>query len=187
MSDTIRIAGLCGSLRAGSYNLMALKAAQSLAPEGVELDIVHLHDVEPYNGDVEKQGWPPGVLALRERLEPAHGILFASPEYNYSVSGVLKNAIDWMSRPTGRGPISNKPAAIMGASTGNAGTARAQAHLRDIVYYNGMPLLASVEILLFRAQEKFDSEGNLIDEKSREKLTQMMAEFADLIRLHSKT
>jgi chromate reductase len=156
MADTIRIAGICGSLRKGSYNAMALEAAKAAAPEGVELDIIRLNDVELYNG-----------------------------EYNYSIPGVLKNAIDWMSRPTGKGPIAGKPAAMIGASTSITGTARAQSHLRSVCFYNAMPLLASAEVLIFRAEDKFDDSGRLTDSTSSEKIADLMEKFVDWIRLQN--
>jgi chromate reductase len=183
MTDIIRIAGICGSLREGSYNLRALEYAKTVAPEGVELDIIRINDVEPFNADVEAKGWPPGVKALRDRVEAADAVLLASPEYNYGVPGVLKNATDWLSRPTGKGPISDKPLAVMGASTSYSGTARAQADWRNVAYYNSMPLLTTVEVLIFKADEKFDAEGRLIDEKSRSKVKELMDEFTAWIRL----
>lgn len=181
MPETIRIAGICGSLRKGSYNAMALEAAKEAAPDGVEVDILRLNDVELYDADVEKQGWPPGVQRLREQVGPARAVLFATPEYNYSIPGVLKNAIDWLSRPTGEGPLYGKPVAMIGASTSLTGTARAQAHMRSVCFYNAMPLLASSEVLIYRASERFDETG-LVDEKSLDKVEELMEAFVDLIR-----
>lgn len=186
MSDSIRIAAICGSLRKGSYNAMALEAARAAAPDGVEVDIIRLNGVELYDADVEKEGWPPGVQRLRERVEPARAVLFATPEYNYSIPGVLKNAIDWLSRPTGEGPLYGKPAAMMGATTSLTGTARAQAHMRSVCFYNAMPLLASSEVLIYRASERFDDSG-LVDEKSLEKVAELMTAFVDLIRRYPET
>ena len=186
MAKTIRIAGICGSLRRGSYNAMALEEAKAVAPAGCEVDIIRLDGVELYNGDVEKEGWPPGVQFLRDRVDPCQAVLFATPEYNYSIPGVLKNATDWLSRPTGRAPLSGKPAAMMGASTSITGTARAQAHLRNVCFYNAMPLLASAEVLIYRADQKFDEQGRLVDETSRKKIADLMEKFADWIRLVTK-
>lgn len=178
----IKVAAICGSLRKQSFNASALEAAAELAPAGLELEILRLNDVEPYNGDVEEKGWPPGVASLRKAVEPADAVLFATPEYNYSVPGVLKNAIDWLSRPERKTPIFGKPAGMIGASTSKIGTARAQADLRSIVFYNGMPLFAGGEVLIMSASEKFDEKGRLVDEKSRELLAQYMAGFADWVR-----
>ncbi len=183
MADTIRIAGICGSLRRDSYNIRALEFARTVAPPGVELDIIRLDGVEMFNADLAKEGWPPGVQRLRDAVEPAQAVLLASPEYNYGVPGVLKNATDWLSRPTGKGPMTGKPIAIMGASTSYSGTARAQADWRNAAYYNAMPLLTTVEVLIWRAQDKFDAEGTLHDDKTKEKLTELMAEFTTWIRL----
>jgi chromate reductase len=179
----IKVAAICGSLRKGSYNALALKAASELAPDGFELDILRLNAVEPYDGDVEEKGWPPGVKALRQSVEPADAVLFATPEYNYSVPGVLKNAIDWLSRPERKSPIFGKPAGMIGASTSKIGTARAQADLRSIVFYNGMPLFAGGEVLIMSATDKFDDKGRLVDEKSRELLAEYMLGFAEWVRL----
>ncbi len=183
MADPIRIAGICGSLREKSYNLSALRYARTVAPEGVELDILRINDVEPFNADVEEKGWPPGVATLREKVSAADAVLLSSPEYNYGVPGMLKNATDWLSRPTGKGPMTGKPLAIMGASTSYSGTARAQADWRNVAFYNAMPLLTTVEVLIFKADQKFDENGNLVDEKSQQKVRELMDKFVAWIRL----
>lgn len=180
----IRIAGISGSLRRGSYNTATLRAAVELRPEGMEIDVIELHGVPLYNADVEAQGWPPAVAELRRRIEPAHGLLIASPEYNYSIPGVLKNAIDWLSRPERETPIYGKPVAIVGATPSMIGTARAQAHLRQIAFYNAMPLLASEEILIARASDKFDGEGRLVDDDTRKRLAAMLETFRAWVRLN---
>src|SRR6185437_5600598 len=127
----LKVLGLCGSLRRGSFNRMALKAAAELVPAGMSLDIYDgLADIPPYNDDVREKGYPAPVQALRDRIAAADAVLFVTPEYNYSVPGVLKNAIDWASRPPAQ-PFDGKPVAIMGASMGLFGTARAQYHLRQ--------------------------------------------------------
>jgi len=183
IADVLRIAGISGSLRQGSYNTATLKAARELAPDGVEVDIITLEDVELFNEDVEAKGWPPRVQELRKRIEPADAVLFATPEYNYSVPGVLKNAIDWLSRPERKGPIFNKPAAIVGATPSMIGTARAQMHLRQVVFYNGMPLLPTAEVLIARAGDRFQ-DGRLTDGETRDFLRNFMAQFADWARAH---
>lgn len=128
----IRVFGISGSLRKGSYNTALLRAAKELAPEGMQIEIYEgLGAIPPYNEDVREQGWPEPVRELRERIAAADALLVVTPEYNYSIPGVLKNAIDWASRPPNP-PMAGKPAAIMGASGGNFGTARAQLHLRQI-------------------------------------------------------
>lgn len=184
MAQKIPIAGISGSLREGSYNTATLRALKEIASDTLDIDIVTLEDVPLFNEDVEAQGWPDRVQALRDRIEPAEGIIFATPEYNYSVPGVLKNAIDWLSRPERKGPIFGKPAAIIGATPSMVGTARAQAHLRQVVFYNGMPLIADVEILVARAGEKFDDQGRLTDNETRDYLSSMAEKYTDWVRAH---
>lgn len=186
MADKLKIAGVSGSLREGSYNTATLRTLKALAADRLDIDIITLHDIELFNEDVEAKGWPPNVKALRERIEPAEGIIFATPEYNYSIPGVLKNAIDWLSRPERKGPIFNKPAAIMGATPAFVGTARSQAHLRQVAFYNGMPLLPTSEILIARAGKRFDDDGNLTDDETRDYLKDMAKKFADWVELHRK-
>jgi chromate reductase len=184
MTERLRIAGISGSLRKGSYNTALLRAIASLGTERFDLDIVTLEDVPPFNEDVERIGWPPPVQALRDRLEPARGIVLATPEYNYSIPGVLKNAIDWLSRPERKGPIFGKPVAIVGATPSRVGTARAQAHLRQVAFYNAMPLIPSVEILVALAGDKFDDDGQLIDGDTRDYLRDMVTRFVDWVESH---
>ncbi len=184
MTEKIRITGISGSLRRGSYNTALLRAIGELGLEAVEYDIVTLADVPLFNEDVERQGWPPRVQVLRDRLTEADGIILATPEYNYSISGVLKNAIDWLSRPERKGPIFGKPAAIIGASVSRIGTARAQAHLRQVAFYNGMPLIPDVEILVAGAADKFDEAGRLTDSLTRELIQELGRKFAAWVRHH---
>lgn len=174
----LAVLAISGSLRQGSYNTATLRAAQELAPEGVSIELATLEGTELFSEDVEKKGWPPRIARLRELAANAQAILFAAPEYNYSVPGVLKNAIDWLSRPTGKGPIWGKPAGVIGASPSTVGTARAQMHLRQILYYNAMPLLPSAEVLISRASEKFDAEGRLTHEETRAFLRNYVTELA---------
>jgi len=164
----IAILGVSGSLRQGSYNTAALRAAQALLPPDATLDIATLEGTELFSEDVERQGWPPGIARLRERAGRADALLFATPEYNYSVSGVLKNAIDWLSRPPRQGPIWGKPAGVIGASQSLQGAARAQMHLRQVLYYNAMSVLPTAEVLISRAQDKFDGQGQLTDTPTRD-------------------
>jgi len=178
MTRTYRVAGISGSLRNGSYNTRTLRAAQEFAPESLDIDIVTLEDVPLFNEDVEAVGWPDRVQELRDRVEAADAVIFASPEYNYSITGVLKNAIDWLSRPPGNAPLYGKPAAIVGATPSFVGTARAQAHLRQVVFYNAMPLLPTAEVLIAGAGERFDDEGRLTDEETCAVLKDMLEKFA---------
>ena len=181
---TIRVTGISGSLRRGSYNTALLRAIGELDLDGVEYDILTLEDVPLFNEDVERRGWPPRVQELRDRLAGTDGIIFATPEYNYSIPGVLKNAIDWLSRPEGKGPIFGKPAAIVGASPSRIGTARAQAHLRQVAFYNAMPLIPNVEILVARAGDKFDDAGRLNDAATREFIEDLAQKFVVWVSEH---
>ncbi|HYZ31135.1 MAG TPA: NADPH-dependent FMN reductase [Crenalkalicoccus sp.] len=181
MSDgrTIRVLGISGSLRRGSYNTAALRAARELAPAGMEIETYEgLRDLPPYDEDVRQQGFPPPVAELRARIKAADALLIVTPEYNYSVPGVLKNAIDWASRPPEQ-PFDGKPIAIMGASPGALGTARAQAHLRLMfIFLNGL-LVNRPEVMIGQAASRFDAEGRLIDEPTREFVRALLVALKD--------
>lgn len=175
---TIHILGFAGSLREGSYNRAALRAAQELLPEGVTLEIFDLSPIPFFNEDVEKEGFPEPVQTFKERIAAADALLIATPEYNYSIPGVLKNAIDWVSRPPGQSPLNDKPMAIMGASAGYFGTARAQYHLRQVcVILNMHPL--NKEVFIPGAGDKFDPQGKLIDERSRKGISALLLALKD--------
>ena len=181
MTSDIRLLGISGSLRKKSLNTAALRAAQSMAPDGVKLEIFNLSGIPLYNEDLKEQGMPEPVERLRKGIAAADGLLLVTPEYNYSVSGVLKNAIDWASRPPDQ-PFEGKPIAIMGASPGMLGSARAQYHLRQMfVYLNGI-LLNRPEVMIGAAHTKFDDEGKLKDEPTREILRKLVAALADAAR-----
>jgi chromate reductase len=174
----ITVLGLCGSLRRGSFNRMALRAAAELAPQGMTVEpFERLGDIPPYNDDVREAGYPPVVQELRQRIASADAVLFVSPEYNYSVPGILKNAIDWASRPPAP-PFDGKPVAIMGASQGLFGTARAQYHLRQTcVFINAFPLNRP-EVMIGQAQQKFDADGRLKDEQTRQFIADLLQSLA---------
>jgi chromate reductase len=183
MSDagTLRILGISGSLRRGSYNSAALRAAQELAPRDMRIDSADIASIPLYNEDVRQQGFPPPVEALRRQVKEADGVLLVTPEYNYSIPGVLKNAIDWVSRPPEQ-PFDGKPIAIMGASPSALGTARAQYHLRQcFVFLNGL-VMNRPEVMIAQAQGKFDAEGRLTDQPTREFLGTMLTAFAAWVR-----
>jgi chromate reductase len=169
MERTLKILGIAGSLRQGSYNRYALEAAQKIMPDGATLEIFGLEGIPPYNQDLENP--PPSTVAeLKSRIRAADAILFATPEYNYSVSGVLKNAIDWASRPKGESAWNGKPAGIMGASPSSLGTARAQYHLRQIFVTLNMHALNAPEVMIANAPDKFDDQGNLTDAITLERI-----------------
>jgi chromate reductase len=176
-NGSIRVTGLSGSLRKGSYNTAALRAAQALAPEGMIIDIAAIGDLPLYDEDVRQAGFPAPAARLRSQLAAADAVLFVTPEYNYSVSGVLKNAIDWASRPPDQ-PFDGKPVAIMGASGGLLGTARAQYHLRQmLIFLNAFPL-NKPEVMIGQASTKFDKAGNLTDEATRDFIRKLLASLA---------
>src|ERR1022692_3889168 len=160
MERPLNILGIAGSLRKTSYNRGLLRAAQQLAPDGVSVESFDLDGIPLYNQDDD--GSPPArVTEFKARVRAADAILFVTPEYNYSVPGVLKNAIDWASRPYGDSAWSEKPAAIMGASVGAIGTARAQYHLRQIMVFLNMFPINQPEVMIGHAATRFDKDGNL--------------------------
>ena len=168
MSDAkgINVLAICGSLRAGSYNRAALRAAIKLKPPGMMIETADIGAFPLYNEDVRAQGFPPSVEKLRLQIAAADALLFVTPEYNYSMSGVLKNAIDWASRPPDQ-PFAGKPVAIMGAAAGMAGSARAQYDLRRSCVFLDMHPLNKPEVLIGQAQTKFDAAGRLTDDVAR--------------------
>jgi chromate reductase len=170
--------GIAGSLRRASFNRGLIRAAVELAPEGTRVVSFDLADVPMYNADVEAAGDPEAVVALKEAIAMADALLIATPEYNHCVPGVLKNAIDWASRPARQSVLTGKPVAIMGASTGRGATARAQAHLRDgLAYTNGL-VLPLPEVLVSLAGDKFDAEGTLLDEPTRQDVRDLLRALA---------
>jgi chromate reductase len=172
----IKILGIPGSLRRASFNRFALEAAQWLLPEGSTLELFGLEDIPPYNQDHEKQP-PAKVVELKTRVRAADAILFSTPEYNYSVPGVLKNAIDWASRPYGDSAWQGKPVAVMGASVGMLGSARAQYHLRQSFVFLNMYQVNQPEVLISNAAQRFNERGELTDETSRELIRKLLAEL----------
>lgn len=162
----LTVLGLSGSLRQGSYNRMALRAAQKLAPAGMTIETFdRLGEIPPYDEDVKQQGFPPAVQELRERIKAADALLIVTPEYNYSVPGVLKNAIDWASRPPEQ-PFADKPLALLSASPGMLGGVRAQYHLRQSFVSLDAKLLNRPEAFIGQCAQKFAEDGTLTDEKT---------------------
>jgi chromate reductase, NAD(P)H dehydrogenase (quinone) len=175
MSTTtpISILGIPGSLRKASYNKAALRAAQELLPAGVTLEILDLDGIPPFNEDDERV-LPARVVELKARIRETDAIMIATPEYNYSVPGVLKNAIDWASRPYGDNAWDGKPVALMGASPGSLGTARAQYHLRQTFVFLNMYPLNRPEVMISNASQCFDAQGQLADEGLRTRIRQLL-------------
>lgn len=181
MTRPVHVLGFSGSLRRGSLNTALLRAASELLPDGMTLEIHDLAAIPLYNGDVEASGVPAPVQAFKERIAAADALLIATPEYNYSISGVLKNALDWASRPV-PSPMSGKPLAIAGAG-GRFGTVRAQLHLRQIAVYLNLLPLNKPELMIPLAWEKFDAEGRLTDEPTRTALRDLLVALGDWTRL----
>jgi chromate reductase, NAD(P)H dehydrogenase (quinone) len=171
----VHVLGFAGSLRRGSYNAGLLRAAGELLPVGMTLEIFDLASIPFYNADVQAAGFPPPVVDFKARIAAADALLIATPEYNFSFPGVLKNAIDWASRPPQDSPLDGKPGAIMGASSGALATVRAQMALRQVCVYTNILLLNRPEVRVARAAEKFDAQGRLIDERTRQELTALLA------------
>jgi chromate reductase len=172
-----------GSLRAGSYNRALLRAAIETAPDGMAIEIVDIAAIPLYDADLEGAGIPEPVAALKRAIAAADGLLIATPEYNHGVPGVTKNAIDWASRPPRGSPLSGKPVGIMGASPGMTGTARGQSQLRQAFEFTNSYCMPQPEILVARAAGKFDADGRLMDEPTREYLAKYLVAFADWIRI----
>jgi chromate reductase len=178
----MHVIGMSGSLRAASFNTAALRAAIELAPPDMTIVPADLSVLPLFNADLIVGGrYPPVVEALRSAVRDADAVLFASPEYNHSVSGVLKNAIDWLSRPPDA-PIVGKPGAILGASIGRLGTVRGQAHLRQVCHGVNMALVTRPEVMIAQAAGSFDADGRLIDETARSLLTRLLAALDARVR-----
>ena len=177
---SLHVLGIAGSLRRVAYNRMALRAAQGLAPPGMAIEeypAEQLREIPPYDDDVRLQGFPPPAAELRERIKAADGLLLVTPEYNYSVPGVLKNAIDWLSRLPQQ-PFAGKPIAIQSASMGVLGGARAQYQLRQCFVFLDAKLLNRPEVFIGQAPQKFAADGTLTDEPTAAIIREMLTAFA---------
>ncbi len=181
MSNPLTILGIAGSLRRASYNRAALRVAQQVAPKDVKIEIFELDGIPPFNQD-DDQRPPEKVVQFKARIRAADAILFATPEYNYSIPGVLKNAIDWASRPYGDSAWDGKPVAVMGASVGTLGTARAQYHLRQCFVFLNMYPLNKPEVMIANAAQRFDDKGNLTDDDTREHIEKLVEALAQWTR-----
>jgi len=173
MTRPVHVLGFAGSLRAHSLNRALLRAAIELTPEGLGIEAFDLGPLPLYDGDVEAAGLPEPVQTFRRRIAAADALLLVTPEYNYSVPGVLKNAIDWASRPPDQ-PFRGKPIALMGASPGRFGTARAQYHLRQMCVFLDMLPVNRPEVFISAASDKFDPEGRLVDESARREVRALL-------------
>jgi len=188
MSDFIQLVGMSGSLRKGSYNTMLLKAATQLLPANVSMDIVSIEDIPLYNADLDQPAAkqrPEIVEHFRKMLTDADGILICSPEYNYSIPGGLKNAIDWASRGEDS-PLLRKPVAVIGATPGLWGTVRMQMAFHNVFLFLDMKPVYKPEVLIAQAEKKFDKDGNLIDEMAKKLLKQKLEALKKMIHLQTQ-
>lgn len=180
MSNQIKILGFSGSLRRKSYNTAALRAAKELLPEGATLEIADLSAIPFFNEDLEAESIPQPVLDFNKKVAAADALLIATPEYNYSIPPVLKNALDWASRGSEK-PLDGKPLAIMSASPGMFGGARAQYHLRQVCVVLNLQPLNKPEVFIMNADKKFDSKGNVTDEYTNNAITRLLQALIDKV------
>jgi chromate reductase len=175
----MNVLGISGSLRQGSYNSMALRAAQKLAPQGIKLDIADISRIPMYNDDVRAAGEPAEVAALKAQIRAADAVLLVTPEYNFSIPGVLKNTLDWMSRPP-EPPFDGKVVGIMGASPGPVGTARVQYDLRKVLVFMNAFTVNKPEVFISFAQTKFNAQGELTDEPTGKFIADLLVAMQNL-------
>jgi len=185
MSEPIRILGFAGSLRKDSYNKALLRVAAELMPKNVVYETFDLEGIPPFNQDLETRP-PEKVREVKSRIKAADAILIATPEYNYSIPGVLKNAIDWASRPPDDNVFYDKTVAIMGASIGMMGTSRAQYHLRQCFVFLNMHAVNEPEVMVSHALEKFDANGKLKDGKTRKSISELIESLISLAEKMAK-
>jgi chromate reductase len=182
MSDALHVVGIAGSLRAASYNRGLLRAAVEAAPAGMTVEAAEIRELPIYDADLEAQGDPAPVAELKRHISAADGLLIATPEYNYSIPGGLKNTIDWLSRPPRESVLLRKPVALMGASPGGFGTVRSQLALRQAFLFTNSAVLQKPELRVSRAGGKFDEDGTLTDEGVRDEVAGLLEAFAGWIR-----
>ncbi|GIK56155.1 MAG: NAD(P)H-dependent oxidoreductase [Chloroflexi bacterium] len=181
-TEHLHILGISGSLRQDSYNTALLRAAEELLPPDMSLEIADLRGIPFFDADLETEGTPDKVRLFRERIRQADALLFATPEYNYSITGVLKNAIDWASRNVpDRSPLDGKTAALMGAG-GRYGTLRAQLHLREILQHNEIAVLPHPQLMIPFARQQFDADGRLTDDDMRQRLQRLLLALQEWAR-----
>ena len=183
MSDPrpLRVLAFAGSLRRESYNRALLRAARELAPDGMAVEVFDLRGVPLYDADLEAEGDPERVAALKDAVRAADAVLIATPEYNHGVPAVTKNAVDWLSRPPRAAPLGGKPVGVVGASPGMTGSARGQSQLRQAFEFTDSLCMPQPEVLVARAHEKFDDAGRLADEPTRAFLARYLVAFAAFV------
>jgi chromate reductase len=175
----VALLGICGSLRKASLNRALLVAVRDALPAGASMTLYESVELPIFNSDLED---PPGVVRLKAAIAQADGLVFSVPEYNHSIPGGLKNALDWVSRPPADSPLRGKPVGMVGAASGMSGTIRAQAHLRQMMLYSDSPCMGQPEVLIPRAKERFDAGGRLIDDSTRVLLEQFGAAMVAFVR-----
>lgn len=180
MAEPVKILGIAGSLRKASYNRGALREAQKLCPEGARIDIFELDGIPPFNQDEEKNP-PQKVVELKQKIRAADAVLLVTPEYNYGMPGVLKNAIDWASRPYGDNAWDGKPVALMSAAMSMGGGVRAQYQLRQAFVFLNMDAVVQPEVAIGNAPQRFDEQSNLTDETSRKLIAQLLKNLVDKV------
>ena len=185
MTETIHVLGIPGSLRDESYNRALLEAARRVAGDTMEITIHDIGDIPHYDADLEALGDPAPVTEFKEAIRAADALLIATPEYQHGMPGVLKNALDWGSRPPSDAPLTGKPTAVMGATPGSFGTARAQEDLRQVLVYNDCPMVTSPEVLVADAADKVDDTGAFQDEATLDFVRQLLDELAGLVAVRS--
>lgn len=179
----LRVCAIAGSLRRGSYNRALVEAARELAPSEMSIRVFEgLARVPLFNQDLEAEGDPAPVSALKEAIRDADALLLATPEYNHGIPGVLKNALDWASRPRSTSALRGRPVAMLGASTGLVGTARAQGQLLQVLAYTSCLVMPQPQILVSSAAKKFDAEGQLTDQSTRDHLARFLESFLEWAR-----
>ena len=182
MADPLKILGIAGSLRKASYNRGALRAARQLCPEGASIEVFELDGIPPFNQDDEKNP-PQKVVEFKQKIRSADAILFVTPEYNYGLPGVLKNAIDWASRPYGDNAWNGKPCALMSAAMSMGGGIRAQYQLRQSFVFLNMDAVVQPEVAINNVGERFDESSNLKDETSKKLIAQLLQNLVQKARL----
>ena len=188
MTAPLRVIAFCGSLRKGSFTRALLRAAIEQAPPELQILVWdRLGELPLYNADLDVDPRPEPVVALRAALAQSDAVLYASPEYNYSIPGVLKNMIDWGSRPQPTPPLKGMPAAVMGLSAGIGGSMRMQYHLRQVAVILNQPMMPQPEVIIPKGPERFDATGTLTDASTRDLLSRFMAAFAAWVRQHPRT
>ncbi len=178
----MQVLAICGSLRAASLNRWLLQAAAAAAPAGMTVEIAGIEGIPVFDEDLEKAGMPAAVATLRARIGAADALVIATPEYNWSIPGGLKNAVDWLSRRVaGAQPFAGKPVALMGVTSGTGGTINAQAHLRQVLYPLGAQVLPPPGVFVQAGPSRFDADGRLTDEATRQVVAGVMAALAKAI------